>query len=370
MEKLIDVLNDDYALLRGLKPKAHVQFRLSLNQFEKHLGREPLVSDLTGLTVQRWLSARKLEVSVATAVKDRTHIVALWNHLFRLRRVDVAPAAVLPPMRAPKRVPRAYKAAEVSAIIRAAMETRGCVSMKPAGLWHASLIRTAFETAERIGALLQAEWRDVDLDERTILLRAENRKGGYRDLLRPISAETAGWLRQLREGASDRALVWKWDRAHTYLWTHYRTICKRAGVDPKGFHGLRKSAASYIAAAGGLGQAASALGHESPTTTSMHYVDQTIAKPDRSYLSMLPQIDMGATEPANPAADAQESAMRAGRQEGQAIAGRGCPCPPRGEIEALAASAGVAGELVAYYRQGLVGGWAAAQEEPPEKPAA
>lgn len=361
-ETLREILDTDYALLRGLKPKALSQFRLSLKRFAEHLGHEPTIADLTGVTVQRFLAARKSKVSTATALKDRTHIAALWNHLFRLRRAEVAPAAVLPPMRAPRRVPRAYRDHEVAAIIRAALATPGCVDDRPASLWHASLIRAAFETAERVGALLQAEWRDVDLHERTILLRAENRKGAHADLLRPISPDTARWLADLRRDAGDRRLVWRWDRVPTHLWGHFRGICKRAGVTPRGYHGLRRAAASYIAAAGGLSEAAAALGHASPSTTQSHYVDVTIARPSRSHLDMLPHLDLGPEKP-NPVADAQEAALRAGRQAGRAIAARGDPCPPRAQIEALAATAGIEAAHVAHYRQGLVGGWAAGQED-------
>lgn len=361
-ETLRSILDDDYAPLRGLKPKALLQFRLSLQRFAEHLGHEPTVADLTGVAVQRFLSARKSKVSAATALKDRTHIAALWNHLFRLRRVDVAPAAVLPPLRAPRRVPRAYRDHEVAAILRAALATRGGIDSRPAAIWHASLIRAAFETAERVGALLLVEWRDVDLNERTILLRAENRKGAHQDLLRPISRETARWLSELRRDAGDRRLVWRWDRTPTHLWTHYRAICKRAGVQCRGYHGLRRAAASYIAAAGGLGEAAAALGHASPSTTQAHYVDQTIAKPTRSHLDMLPHLDIGG-EPPNPTADAQEAALRAGRQAGLDLAARGEPCPPRAQIDALAGSAGCVPEMVAHYRHGLVSGWSDGQEE-------
>jgi integrase len=365
MDRLIDILNDDYGPLRGLKPKAHLQFRLSIEKFRDHLGRDPVIADLTGVTVQRFLSARKAKVSVATVVKDRTHLCALWNHLFRLRRVDVAPSAVLPPMRAPKRIPKAYKADEVSAIIRAALAYPGGVAGKPANLWHASLIRAAFETAERIGALLAVEWRDVDLDERVILLRAENRKGGYRDLLRPISSETAAWLKKLRRGSADKALVWEWDRDPNHIWYHLKAICKRAGVQARGYHGFRKSAASYLAAAGGLGEAATALGHHSPTTTATHYVDPTIAKPSRSYVDMLPRIelsDRASGEPDDSEAQAREAAMRVGHCRGKNLGEAGLPCPARGQQEELAAADGVPPALSAHYRSGFLSGWSAAQE--------
>lgn len=359
--KLRSILEDDYSPLRGLKPKALLQFRLSLKRFGEHLGHEPTVADLDGIAVQRFLSARKAKVSAATALKDRTHIAALWNHLFRLRRVNVAPAAVLPPLRAPRRVPRAYRDHEVAAVIRAALATPGGIDGRPASIWHASLIRAAFETAERVGALLLVEWRDVDLHERSILLRAENRKGAHQDLLRPISQETCRWLAELRRDAGDRRLVWRWDRTPTHLWSHYRAICQRAGVQPRGYHGLRRAAASYIAAAGGLGEAAAALGHASPSTTQAHYVDQTIAKPTRSHLEMLPYLDIG-SEPPDPVADARKAALRAGRQAGHDIAARGQPCPPRAHIDAMAVAAGIVPEMVAHYRHGLISGWPEGQE--------
>ena len=196
------------------------------------------------------------------------------------------------------------------------------------------------------------------------MLRAETRKGAHADLLRPISPITAGWLDHLRRDAGDRRLVWRWDRTPTHLWGHFRNICKRAGVQPRGYHGLRRAAASYIAAAGGLGEAAAALGHASPTTTQAHYVDQTIARPSRSHLDMLPHLDLG-PERSNPAADAQEAALRAGRAAGRDLAARGEPCPPRAAQDALAAAAGIPPDLAGHYRQGLVGGWSAGQEDPP-----
>ena len=364
MDTLRIVLDSDYAPLRQLKPRALTQFRLTIARYEEHLGRPPLVTDLTGLQVQGFLAARRSKVSIATVCKDRVHIVAIWNHLFRLRRVDVAPGAVLSPLRAPKRVPKAYRAHEVSAILRAAKAMHGQVSGRPAGLWHASLIRTAFETAERIGALLAVEWRDVDLEDRTILLRAENRKGGSRDLLRPIGVETAAWIAALRRDARERDLVWRWDRVPTHLWWHYRKICKLAGVPCRGYHGLRKSNASYLALASSVAEAAGQLGHASPTVTIEHYVDPTICKPKNDPLAMLPALDLGPQVPADPAADALEAAQRAGFRAGKALAAAGLPRPARDAMNALAAAAGFSGDHAAIYREGLALGFHVTSETP------
>jgi hypothetical protein len=138
-------------------------------------------------------------------------------------------------------------------------------------------------------------------------------------------------------------------------------------VQARGYHGFRKAAASYLAAAGGLGEAAAALGHASPSTTQAHYVDPTIAKPTRTFVEMLPKIrlsDREAGEPADEVGQAKEAAMRAGHARGKALGGSGLPCPARVEQQEMAAADGVPPDLSPYYRSGLLSGWSAAQDEP------
>jgi integrase len=293
-------LDSDYAKLRALKPKALMQYRMTLERWKEHLGREPEPTDLDGLAVQAFLSGRRAQVSTATVVKDRTHICALWGHLARRRVVDQFP--VLPPMRAPKRIPRAYRIEEVSKIIRACLDHPGRVCGLPGGFYFASLARSCFETAERVGAHLAARWRDVDLEGRTITFVAEGRKGAIRDIQRPFSAGQAEWLAKIQRRPGD--LVWPWDegRNHACLWYEFKKICAVAGVTGKGFHGFRKSNASYLTLKAGLTEASKQLDHYSTQITLENYVDPSIAKPEHNALDFLPPLDLGDQPPEKPAA--------------------------------------------------------------------
>ena len=283
---LRDLLTNEYGPLRALKPTAVYQFNHTLNRWTEHLGREPELTDLNPLVVQAFLAKRRTEVSTSTAKKDRTHVVALWGYAAKRRLVEEFPT--LPPLRAPSRIPRAYKVAEVSAMVRTALDYPTPVCGLPGGYYYAAMIRLCWESAERIGAIRQLRWRDVDLEERAVVFLAETRKGATRDIRRAISPELVEWLGHLRRKEND--LVFPWDREPTSLWYELRKICAIAGVTNRGFHGLRKSAASYVTAAGG--DATRLLDHSNPGITRDHYVDESIAKPKNTALDFLPPLDL------------------------------------------------------------------------------
>ena len=281
-----ELLQNEYAPLRALKPTAVYQFNLTLTRWASQLGREPSLEDLKPLPVQAFLTQRRTQVSAGTAKKDRTHIVALWGYAAKRRLVDEFPT--LPPLRAPGRIPRAYKVDEVSKLIRTALDHPGEICGLPAGIYFGSMIRLAWETAERIGAILQLQWRDVGLEERAVVYMAEHRKGSTRDIRRAFSPELAGWLAKIRRREND--LVFPWSRHPTSLWYELKKIAAVAGVTARGFHGLRKSAASYVTAAGG--DATRLLDHSNPNITRDHYVDESIAKPKSTALDFLPQLNL------------------------------------------------------------------------------
>lgn len=283
---LRDLLDREYAPLRGLAPKALLQYRMTIERYGEHLMREPTLADLDPIAVQQFLAARRRIVSIATVVKDRTHLVALWTYAARRRHVSEFPT--LPPLKAPGRIPRAYTIAQVSALVRTARGWPGEVAGLPAGVWWSTILRCGYETAERVGAMLQLRWRDVDLEARHVVYVAETRKGATRDIQRPISAGLADWLAMIRRGPNDR--VWPWARHHESIWYDLRKITKAAGVPHRGFHALRKTAASYVAAAGG--DATRLLDHSDPRITRDSYVDPSIAPP-RSSLDDLPPLDLG-----------------------------------------------------------------------------
>jgi len=85
-------------------------------------------------------------------------------------------------------------------------------------------------------------------------------------------------------------LVWPWDRKqYTSIWCSLKLLCKRAGVRGTGFHRLRKSSASYLAAAGG--DATEHLGHAKPEVTRQHYLDRRITQ-TRTAVDFLPPLGL------------------------------------------------------------------------------
>jgi len=288
-------LEDTYAPLRQLAPKAIYQYRLTLRRFEEFLGRPPEVADLTDLQVQRFAQARKLSTSASTGKKDRTHLQALANLAARKRLL--AEFLALPPMRAPGRAPRAYTAVEVAKLIRASRAMPGLVGNVKRGIWWASLLRAMWEDGERIGAHRELRWGDVDLDGCWITFPAEARKGHVRDIRRRISPELAAWLRTF--AGSERALVWAWPGCETAIWNTFNRLCKRLGITARGFHGFRKASATYVATAGG--DPSAHLDHSDPRLAKRHYLDESIM-PGQSALDFLPPLDLdGPLPPEEPA---------------------------------------------------------------------
>lgn len=343
-----ELLDDEYAVLRSLRPNAHYQFLLTLRRWEQFLGRPPELTDFDPLVVQRFLNHRKTEVSAATAKKDRTHLVAIWSHAAKRRLVDQFPT--LPAIRAPQRIPRAYRVEDVSALLTAANALDGSVGAIPAALWWHCIIRLAWESAERIGAILQLRWDDVDLDARAVVFRGETRKSSTRDIRRRISEDLAGQLRRIEGRPND--LVFFWPTQYTSIWWRLRRLCDAAGVVPRGFHGLRKASASYVAAAGG--NATELLDHSNPKLAKDHYLDESIVQPRQSAIDLLPALTIGGDRPAS---DDKQAAVDAGRILALRMRADGAERPSQRRIGVLAIEAGVHPAVLPQFQWGFDDGW-------------
>jgi integrase len=278
------LLTDLYAPLRGISARTVRIYRFTLSAWAEFLGRPPEVGDLEELAVARFLAHRLASRSVATAAKDRCQIRALWE--FAARRKLCGEWPQIRRIRVPERIPQAWLTDELQRLLEAAGERQGSIAGVPARLWWRSLLLTCYEVGERAAAMLAVEWRDVTPGG--ILLRAETRKGSTRDLWRPISPECYEAIEATR---TDRAKVWEWDRCYTNLWRHLGMICKAAGLPDdrwSKFHRIRKTHASYAAAAGLDAQRL--LDHASPKTTRA-YLDPRIVRPP-SAPDVLPRITL------------------------------------------------------------------------------
>ena len=290
---LLQRLFDDFyrpLRLRGRSANTARLYGCTIRAFGKWLGYPSTVEDLTDLMLSRYLEHRAATRSPYTAEKERSQLVSLAR--FARDRGIIPAMPEVPPAPLPDRIPRAWTLAELGSIYRAAAATRGYVGTVPAGLWFAALVSVIWESAERIGAVL--ECRPTDFAPPHLHVQAEYRKGAKRDRIYRLSPHTCDLLTR----ASGRLRLLEWPRSHTLLWAKYAGVVARAGLGRGrhlSFHALRRSAASHYAARGG--DPVQLLDHSSARITHRWYLDRRLTDRGPAPCDILPAIESDAPAP-------------------------------------------------------------------------
>jgi len=263
-------------------------YRCTIRALANHLGRPPEMADITDdLTVSRYLETRAAKLSPYTVEKERTQIAAL-HRLAWERRLPEAPFP--PTVRAgvlPETSPRAWTIADLQKLAAAAGETRGYVGGKPAGIWWRALVAVLWESGERISAVIDApasSWQPP-----VMRIPAAYRKGSRADAVYQFSGSTVALVEAAK---SDGPTLFGWPHDKAYLWTKFRQIVQRAGIDGGRafrFHGIRRAACSHFAAAGG--DPVAFLRHSSARITNRWYLDREISETGPKAYEILPAID-------------------------------------------------------------------------------
>lgn len=186
-----------------------------------------------------------------------------------------SPLVKLP--RAVQRMPEAWDRHELRRLFHTARTTKRTIWGLPGRVYWPALLGVAYDTGERIGAIMQLQLSDFDLPRRSVSYRAEIRKGGYADavgqLCRRSTADIEALVAITRPMHSDSLFLLG---SPSTLWKAYGRILADAGL-PCGprckFHRLRRTHATMVHAAGG--DATASLGHSNPQTTWRHYIDPT-----------------------------------------------------------------------------------------------
>lgn len=345
---LLRDLLDRYALLMGLSDRTVVLYGHTVTKLEEFLKRPANVSDLEDVTVAKFLKWRATNtrsgrpISVHSVNKDRSQLLALWNWSCR-KRIHPGEWPGLPRQKKVRKTPTAYTLDDMAKLVRAARRRRGRMGDTPSSWWWSTALQALWQTGERCGALMAVRWEDMDTHGCLVTFRAETRKGGLADAVRAITPELASEIEKHRK--APQSLVWARVGHRLSIYPSFRILCRIAGVTPRGFHGIRRASASYVAAGGG--DATAHLGHADPAMTRGHYLDPRITE-TRKGLDFLPRLDLG-----DVINDPKETAMRAGFQAGKAVAAAGRQKPSREAIDALAVAAGITSELVGHYREGF-----------------
>jgi len=201
----------------------------------------------------------------------------LWRWLHKKRYLTTWPDVALEQV--PERIPVALTRTEVAQVIQAIHDESQSVGDTAGPRFWLALFLVIFDTAERIGAVMELTWDRVDLPGRWVKFVAEDRKGGKRDILRKIADDTAVALTAIRRSEGK---VFVWPYCATYIYNRFAKIMQRAGLpDTKlyKFHCIRKTTASHYEAAGG--NATELLDHSSRKVTKQ-YIDPRIAQGEQA----------------------------------------------------------------------------------------
>lgn len=284
---LVEAFEKHYKLKRLLGASASTtkQYHIQFRHMRDYLGREPTVADLNDETVAGVMAA-SLERGnrPATANKTRNHLLAMWRYFHGRRVIEYAPD--VPKLPEPSEMPVAWTRDELARLLEACRNVEGYIEWRndagvlchiPRADWWLALHQVLWSGGERVGAILQVRWSDVDLDGGWLIVRAELRKFRKQSRTYRLSPEAIEALRKIVE--PERELVFHWPSWPTHIWWHYKRIRKSAGLPTTrrdAFHKMRRSVASYGAEAGV--DPCFLMGHSSRQVTERSYLDPRIAK--------------------------------------------------------------------------------------------
>jgi integrase len=274
MQNLNTLLESYFDLNPKIRTEKTVkQYRIAFRNFAEAIGREPTLADLNDDNIGRLiklLSSRSLAAKTINERRGRIH--AFWT--FLARRGLVAQWPLTPRIPEPVRTPMAWLQPEIDQLFATVDKLEGRIGHHARCLWWKALLLLAWDTGERIGALLELEWDHITGD--WVHIPAEIRKGKRRDTTHRLAQDTLTALRAIK--APDRELVFPWPFDPLYIYTKYGDILKEAGLPHDHrckFHKIRRSVASHFEAAGG--NAMKLLGHSDRRTTE-GYLDPRIVK--------------------------------------------------------------------------------------------
>lgn len=272
--------------LRGRSPRTSKLYGCTIRAFGKFLGRAPTMEDLADeVTLSRHLEHRLTTVSPYSVEKERSQLMSLARLANERRMIPSLPTC--PPSVLPDRVPSAYSEDDLRRLFHAASTAQGKVGPILASEFWPAIILCAFETGERIGALLGVEPQHYS---RPFLhVPAEVRKGGRRARIYELSEEACDRIERVR----GRDRIFAWPHTETYLWDRLKKINQRAGITGKrmAFQQVRRSAISHMAKAGA--DPVAFAGHAQAATTKKWYLDPRYTPRGPRPSDLLPKLRTG-----------------------------------------------------------------------------
>jgi integrase len=225
---LLDVCNDTYfpQRLTITSKDTTRQYEIALRFFGRHLGHTPLLSDLTDDNLYAFIRHLQDLGLATTTINDRVgRLRALMEWLGRRKHIDRLPTVER--LREPRRIPQAWTEEQLVKLFASVAQEDRDVGIIPGRLWWRACFALAWNTSERVSALMSLEWSWLDGDK--LHVPAESRKGRRRDMLYTLWDETLATLEPLREYGCEHILEFPHCWPHTF-YLRFGRILDRAGL--------------------------------------------------------------------------------------------------------------------------------------------
>jgi hypothetical protein len=275
--------------LRGRSENTSRLYGCTIRTFGKFLGRPADLSDLADeLTLARFLEHRQATRSAFTAEKERSQLMSMARLASERRLIERMPSCE--PCVLPEPVPMSWSEDELRRLYAEACAQNGLVAGFPAREWWPLVISVAFESGERIGAIMTTPRESYRRPH--ITFEAGVRKGRRRGRVSDLSAEVCDRIDAMLAATPRKTgqSLFAWDRGKTYLWDKLKSILERAGLAGKrvGFQQVRRSAISHFARAGG--DPVQLAGHAQASTTKRWYLDPRYVDRGPRACDLLPKL--------------------------------------------------------------------------------
>jgi integrase len=276
--------------LMGRSPRTIDDGETVMYQLHEHFARDVLIDELSDELVAGhagWLAERGLKPRSIN--RHLAMIACTWRYANRIGRCETLPG--YRKLAVDNDAPNAWSSADMAKILEhcEAASTKPIAGIPAAAFWRA-LILTTWYTALRRRALLGLTWSDVDLRNRWLNVPGALMKGRRGKSFR-LGPDAIAALRAIAE--PKRKHIFGQCVYVTTLHVQLRRILDAAGVardQPglQGFHKIRRTVATALAAKDGIGAAQTALGHSSIRMTEK-YCDPT-KLPGTDFSRSLPEL--------------------------------------------------------------------------------
>jgi integrase len=266
----------------------------AIRRLRQHMGRDVLLSELSdGIAADFLQSLRKKGMSTTSTNNYRAVLIAVWNHAFMNCVVDRAPR--IKKLKQVYNPPEAWSINELRALAAAAQRFRPgeCYGQTPCDRWWSALLMIAYETALRRRSLMAIRRDDIDLSRCLLVVDGSNTKTLKGQVFR-LSVETIEAIKAISD--PPRELLFS-DVKEGILYKHFGLLIDAAGIrrhrrtNLTKFHAMRRSTATLVAAAAGIGAAATLLGHADKSYVTLRYCDPRAVQLDVT--TILPKLAVG-----------------------------------------------------------------------------